>query len=80
MKNLKMNVYFSASKRDRLSKFVRSPSVEEVDDDDGATAASGFVVSETIGHYVDAEGNQVEYFSRTLKLSKNWMAHKNGFS
>jgi hypothetical protein len=52
---------FSASKREKLSKFVRSPSVEEVDDDDGASAPSGFVVSETIGHYVDAEGNQVRF-------------------
>ena len=50
----------SSGKRDkpssRLSAFVKSPVASGGDDSD---VTDGFVMAETIGHYIDAEGNQI---------------------
>jgi len=63
-------VTLTGSKRDRFSKFDRSPSVEEVEDEE-EIAPSGFVVSETVGHYVDGDGNQVNISSICFKVLQN---------
>ena len=43
--------------------FVTPFSAESGEDESSADAGGGFVMTETVGHYVDEEGNQARAFS-----------------